>query len=243
MSSSQLGDVTAQAERRSPLEVNQSTGHSDIRLLLIEPPGNDQAEEKISCRVEHYDISEASWSEEWKHSVTSLDRPVRPSDRLHWRQAHEPAVPRYVWGDYYALSYTWGNLDEQATIVLNGFDFKVTKNLENALRNLRDCNALPEQHFLWVDALCINQEDLLERASEVQRMQAIYSSSIETMVYLGSGDPTTEAGIEFINAAGCSWDDPVVLHQAMDRYFETTNVNIWDQILGLIELPYWWRQW
>jgi hypothetical protein len=39
--------------------------------------------------------------------------------------------------------------------------------------------------FLWVDAICVNQEDLEERSSQVVLMSAIYSSASEVIVWLG----------------------------------------------------------
>lgn len=227
----------------SPLGTESDNGRA-IRLLLIEPARNELGldEDTISCRIEHHSYSEANWVNEWKQYVSSLDHPVQPSDRLHWRRTTND-MPRYIWGDYFALSYTWGSPENKATILLDGHEFKVTRNLEDALRSLRDCKVLPEQGLLWVDALCINQDDLSERASEVQRMQSIYVSAVDSIVYLGSGDPATEAGIEFINIAGRAWNNPTNLHKAINQYLWATPYNIWDQVTGLITLQYWWRQW
>ncbi|KAL8289179.1 hypothetical protein RB600_004561 [Gaeumannomyces tritici] len=38
----------------------------------------------------------------------------------------------------------------------------------------------------WVDALCINQADLVERAEQVPRMRAIYSLATRTVIWLGA---------------------------------------------------------
>lgn len=66
---------------------------------------------------------------------------------------------------YNALSYTWGDVAVKVPISLNGNIFFVTPNLEGALRNLR-CLTPAErgkQLPLWVDAICINQNDIEER--------------------------------------------------------------------------------
>jgi len=57
---------------------------------------------------------------------------------------------------------------------------KVTRNLEAALRQLR-CYNYSE---IWVDALCINQEDLEERSRQVLRMNEIYSQAYEIAAWL-----------------------------------------------------------
>jgi hypothetical protein len=49
---------------------------------------------------------------------------------------------------------------------------------------------------LWVDALCINQEDVLERNQQVAQMSSVYRSSKLTLIWLGL---QTEADISCIN--------------------------------------------
>ncbi|KAE8446189.1 hypothetical protein EG329_012414 [Mollisiaceae sp. DMI_Dod_QoI] len=83
---------------------------------------------------------------------------------------------------YEALSYVWGDARQKLPIILNGENFIITKNLESALRYLRD------EHFprhLWVDAICINQNDIMERAQQVGLMDAIYSKTKEVLIWLG----------------------------------------------------------
>lgn len=243
MAFSSSENIIDQTVESSPLGPDP-TDNRDIRLLLIEPPSAEleNGANTIFCRIQHHSYSYSNWSDEWKQYASSLGRPLQPRDRLHWRKATQNK-PRYIWGDYFALSYTWGDPERKSTIVLDGHEVKVTQNLENALRSLRECPVIPEKTLLWVDALCINQMDKDERASEVQRMRSIYVSAIDTIVYLGSGDPPTEAGIGFINTAGRAWSDPGYLHGEISRYLQETPYNIWDQVTGLINLPYWWRQW
>jgi hypothetical protein len=57
----------------------------------------------------------------------------------------------------------------------------VGTNLKSALKELRAQRLL----LLWVDALCINQTDLLERGLQVMRMGLIYSRAAEVVVWLG----------------------------------------------------------
>ncbi|KAI1387159.1 heterokaryon incompatibility protein-domain-containing protein [Hypoxylon trugodes] len=85
---------------------------------------------------------------------------------------------------YRALSYAWGSSATTSPIQANGVEMQITKNLETALKNLR------EEAFavtLWVDALCINQNDLDERQAQVQIMRDIYSCAASVVVFLGDG--------------------------------------------------------
>jgi hypothetical protein len=90
---------------------------------------------------------------------------------------------------YYALSYVWGSRHVTRSIQLDAQPFRVTVNLEAALRHLRE-----QQHneLLWVDALSINQKDDQERTHQVSLMGSIYRSSKSVLVYLG--DDTVRCG-------------------------------------------------
>ena len=73
--------------------------------------------------------------------------------------------------EYEALSYVWGDVNDQEEIRLNGGLVSITRNLYSALRALRH-NALPRT--IWADALCIDQHNVLERNHQVAIMGSIY---------------------------------------------------------------------
>lgn len=82
-----------------------------------------------------------------------------------------------------ALSYTWGPPTPQQVISLNDKLFPVRQNCYEALRSL-----CPPADFrwLWIDAVCINQDDNQEKSFQVQRMGDIYKSASTVIVYLGT---------------------------------------------------------
>lgn len=96
-----------------------------------------------------------------------------------------------AFGLYEALSYVWGDsADPHQIRVKNPEDdyygtFSVTKNLFAALLRLRDAD-LPRT--VWIDAICINQNDLTERALQVQIMARIYAYAVSVTVWLGEED-------------------------------------------------------
>lgn len=90
---------------------------------------------------------------------------------------------------YIALSYVWGDASNPQTISLAGHDTKITKNLESALRGLRDER---DTLHIWVDALCINQNDVAERSQQVQMMGKIYATATKTIIYLGAEGEDSE---------------------------------------------------
>lgn len=98
---------------------------------------------------------------------------------------------------YDALSYTWGPNDASTNheICLNGKPFVVRSNLHDALKAFEaksrytpvqsSSNAgLPR--YLWIDALCIDQESDLERNHQVCLMKIIYSRADHVLVWLGA---------------------------------------------------------
>ncbi|KAF2024588.1 HET-domain-containing protein, partial [Setomelanomma holmii] len=85
--------------------------------------------------------------------------------------------------DCTTLSYVWGNSRFPKAISCNNTDFLLTRNLYSALYHLRK----PDQDLmLWIDAICINQENDDEKAEQVRRMGEIYRRARETIIWLGS---------------------------------------------------------
>ncbi|KXH25806.1 hypothetical protein CSIM01_07237 [Colletotrichum simmondsii] len=92
------------------------------------------------------------------------------------------------WPKYEALSYTWADENgdsskcERAYIGKRWDILPITKNCFNALRRLRYED---RARRLWVDAICINQNDVGERSHQVGIMQDIYNYAERVLIYLG----------------------------------------------------------
>jgi hypothetical protein len=85
---------------------------------------------------------------------------------------------------YNALSYVWGSKIGTQRFLCDGQTVLITPNCESALRHLRDKR---KEVILWVDAICINQEDLAERPQQVLLMGDIYRRAFEVIIWLGEG--------------------------------------------------------
>lgn len=81
---------------------------------------------------------------------------------------------------YAALSYTWGASTETFPFECESHNLPVRGNLLNALSQLKYHVAIP----LWVDAMCINQTDEVEKMSQIQMMTDIYRSAEKVLVSL-----------------------------------------------------------
>lgn len=87
---------------------------------------------------------------------------------------------------YCALSYVWGDARQMKPIVVDGKTLLVTENLYAGLLSLRAGRSLlpGSQDVFWIDAICINQEDVREREHQVQHMAVIYARALSVLVWL-----------------------------------------------------------
>ena len=99
---------------------------------------------------------------------------------------------------YDALSYVWGDKSDPVNIICDGHPLSITKNLHAALVQLREDGVHTP---IWIDAICINQDDLDERAQQVRLMRQIYSTAATVYIWLGSASTTTAAGVELLHHA------------------------------------------
>ncbi|KAL8989546.1 MAG: hypothetical protein Q9169_008339 [Polycauliona sp. 2 TL-2023] len=117
---------------------------------------------------------------------------------------------------YEALSYAWGSMERHRYVktarqggvrpllsrlnVLSTVafgDLPVTPNLDEALRYLRWKDKARD---LWIDAICVDQQNLQERGNQVQRMADIYSSARRVVVWLGPTSYRTSLAMETIRS-------------------------------------------
>jgi len=85
---------------------------------------------------------------------------------------------------YEAVSYTWGGSEFPDSIIIDGLHFSVTENLYLALSKFRDSK---DFRYLWVDAVCIDQQKQEEKAAQVSMMNRIYTLARNVLVWLGPG--------------------------------------------------------
>jgi hypothetical protein len=95
---------------------------------------------------------------------------------LAWLHGYEKCMP------YEALSYTWGSTERTSEITTNDCTLAVTENLHHALRYLRYEYT---DRILWIDLICINQDDFQERSHQVAQMRDIYKEAEQVLIWLG----------------------------------------------------------
>ncbi|KAF2963843.1 hypothetical protein GQX73_g9718 [Xylaria multiplex] len=150
-----------------------SRGVFSIRLLYILPAASPSA--KLECELIETYIPDYSQGQPHPNPFLGLSHVA-----------------------YQALSYTWGDPefpcslhvvsrsdDDTAVHVMPIGIIGITENLYSALQNLRE----PDQILvLWVDAVCIDQANILERNSQVGNIPQIYAGAASVLVWLGIDD-------------------------------------------------------
>ena len=130
---------------------------------------------------------------------------------------------------YGALSYTWGPPEPSGSILLDGRPFMVRENLWSALCHLR----LPKRdRFLWIDAICIDQGNILERNHQVKRIGSIYEGASKVLIWLGPQKDQSDVALSFIEdigrAAQNNWESLPIYEDDTDGKaldFDSPNFN------------------
>ena len=120
---------------------------------------------------------------------------------------------------YEALSYAWGSPRLTETINLNGCSFKITPHLKTILCYLRRKDTV---RTLWIDAICINQADVDERAEQVSIMRDIYRHCERDVLWLGD-DPGKKGAMRRLRS-----DLP--MHRWMLDFRELYYSEVWDRV-------------
>lgn len=101
---------------------------------------------------------------------------------------------------YAALSYTWGRPEPYHKLFVDGHNsiLKIQNNLAAALRHFPSYIG----KYLWIDAVCINQEDNAEKSDQVARMAQIYQQAEEVVSWLGEEKEGSDLAMESIERYG-----------------------------------------
>ncbi|KAH9217488.1 heterokaryon incompatibility protein-domain-containing protein [Leptodontidium sp. 2 PMI_412] len=118
--------------------------------------------------------------------------------------------------------------------------FPVTRNLEEALRHLR----FPDfERMLWVDALCINQEDKEEKEAQVNSMHRIYNLARSVIAWSGPANEGSRSAFSTMDLIQ-KLDIPPPSSQVMILQISNQEIcNEHDLVGELLDRPYWSRAW
>ncbi len=112
--------------------------------------------------------------------------------------SHHPLSDLQKWE---ALSYEWGSCERNQDIICEGAIIKVTANLLAVLKRLRFRATKAqdsETRMLWIDAICINQDDK-EKGQQLLLMEEIYRNAERVLVWIGEECALSGKAFEIIS--------------------------------------------
>jgi hypothetical protein len=170
-------------------------------------------------------------------TVRLLDLDALPSQMKHepfplsgrLRVASLSTSPTFI-----ALSYVWGTFDDgRQSIVCNGLRVPLTSNCFNALCAIRRRYG---GVTLWVDFICINQYDYVERGCQVALMREIYGAASQVVIWLGDTSAHSREGLEELRQLFSSKSP----HQTADSIFGRDPSH---GLKDILSRPWWRRMW
>ena len=142
------------------------------------------------------------------------------------------SAPRYE-----ALSYTWDAPEPTGSLTVHGVKIAIRKNLEVALKHLRQPHT---ERIFWIDAACINQDEIQERNEQVGCMRDIYRGAT-SVVWLGLESSNSHLAVNLINEAAehdaddNAWVFELITNSLYDVY--------WQTLKDFLDRGYWSRMW
>lgn len=150
-----------------------------------------------------------------------------------------------------AISWCWGDTSaaNQKNITIDGCGLSVS---ENAYEVLLELCIAKQKKRIWIDAVCINQDDKDERSQQVAMMDAIYKKATTTLVWLGKDGGAAKKAMEMIknivkwrqvrlNKVSCHVDHGrFCMEKNTDPYPLNTD---WDAVSSLFSATWFTRFW
>ena len=188
----------ATAPRLIPFQLPDETLHLYIRSVLenIELPALLSVFDGPFTNNVHSNTSSTMYT-----SLSTEKREIRllrihpasdPSDDIRCTLA---TVSLQDGPNFDALSYVWGDANITETIFVDGKPFEATTNLVAGLREIRKAS---QSDPMWIDAICINQQNLEENNSQVPMMRDIYREAQTTLVWLGQAGEESRLAFQLL---------------------------------------------
>ncbi|KAF1955262.1 hypothetical protein CC80DRAFT_549467 [Byssothecium circinans] len=225
-----------------------------IRLLKIERSTDHRI---VRCSLEAFELQDAppfqALSYTWGNPLmrlksTSTSRQQIPQDGAS--VGTESGFSPLNGGPYVSARA------RRHSIICDDQIIKVTSNLKDALRML--AKPIASQHtnlkpmYYWVDALCVHQEDILERNVQVAKMAEIFKEACNVLVWLGKEDEYTLDALTTIERISAMSEDvwPLISYtsfyepsQSVGDNHPNLSYHNWLGFIALINRPWFKRAW
>ncbi|KAK7745051.1 hypothetical protein SLS53_003286 [Cytospora paraplurivora] len=154
---------------------------------------------------------------------------------------------------YHAVSYTWGDPNHTATILVNGQRMQVRQNCEYTLKQATWYGGDFRRRFYWVDAICINQGSNEEKGPQVSLMGQVYGNAERVLACVGKDDPWSRylyrrarRDMSFFSDMGLVTEDSDDVQEVMERWMSKLGpalVKLGSAAARFTSRPYFERVW
>jgi hypothetical protein len=97
---------------------------------------------------------------------------------------------------YIAFSYSWGDPTITSTLL---FTNKRSLSLRKSVHNILDTIFGKRRTiYIWIDSICINQNDADEKSIQIRLMNEIYQKAYQVVLSLGEATPASDLGMDFV---------------------------------------------
>jgi hypothetical protein len=139
--------------------------------------------------------------------------------------------------DFEALSYVWGPSDPKQLLQLDNQEFYIRPNIHSFLRRLRDPH---RPRKLWLDAVCIDQNNINERSHQVSLMRDIYRSCRQCVVWLDDASNRYDEVLDLFSENPVDEEGMQDLNNLVRLLYAR---NLVDAFRAVLTNPYWTRVW
>ncbi|KAK4449734.1 heterokaryon incompatibility protein-domain-containing protein [Podospora aff. communis PSN243] len=174
---------------------------------------------------------------------TTSENPSITCELHHTYLPAQPAITknRHTLRSYHALSYEWGSPNDGGDfITIDGVSVWIRQNLHDALKQL-SADEDSGELFIWVDALCINQEDLEEKSRQVAMMGDIFHKAERVIAWLGPARDDSDVAMDLM--AETSKVEALVQGPERQREIDAGECAEAEAMVKLCHRSYWKRMW
>ena len=148
---------------------------------------------------------------------------------------------------FFALSYVWGTEKPTGRLNIEQSVLKITLSLSILLQELE---ARSDVRFIWIDQMCIHQQDDVEKAVQVKMMRDIYVSAHKVLLWLGPSTVGSDLAMDSIapldESIGVLLDLPQSRFPRDDicsRLLPGQDDAFWPALVDLYSRPWYGRLW
>jgi hypothetical protein len=189
---------------------------------------------------------------------SSWQSPIATSNEAHSKEADYNRTESFE-GAFEAVSYTWGSAQPISLVTIidaqspstYAATCSVGPNLLEMLSHLRR----PETNrALWIDAICINQDDPIEKGEQIRRMCDIFKFASRTVMWLGKASVDSTEAVRALEHVGKNLEftttstfipapDSIRKNWWNLRHLIPLLPSSWNAIANFIQRPYFERLW